>query len=244
MSTPEVWKNLNSQGVSRFVGFLIVMENFGIIEDVGQASSDAATVRLGAEGTPKAIAPQKRWTGLRKFVAGVRGAKSLPAPVDVASLRENDRRADEILRAVGKPLLAGPASRYVRPTIRRKRLRSMLLQLGPHAEQFWEGMTMKELQDIVPDMGVHLNSFDDNMLVTKVVAMFGLCPKVGAMLLPMAACFWKGAWNRDSELVLKCIRFPAAMARAHEAYKNKHGINCNPEILMTPPAVAGFLLPQ
>ena len=34
------------------------------------------------------------------------------------------------------------------------------------------------------------------------------------------------------------------MARAHEAYKNKHGINCNPEILMTPPAVAGFLLPE
>ena len=45
--------NLNSQGVSRVVGFLIVMENLGIIEDVGHANSDAATVRLGAEGTPK-----------------------------------------------------------------------------------------------------------------------------------------------------------------------------------------------
>ena len=34
------------------------------------------------------------------------------------------------------------------------------------------------------------------------------------------------------------------MARAHQAYKEKHGINCNPEILMTPPAVAEFLLPE
>eukprot|EP00974_Lingulodinium_polyedra_P089533 8681522-Lingulodinium_polyedra.AAC.1 len=34
------------------------------------------------------------------------------------------------------------------------------------------------------------------------------------------------------------------MARAHQAYKDKHGINCNPEILMTPPAVEEFLLPE
>ena len=34
------------------------------------------------------------------------------------------------------------------------------------------------------------------------------------------------------------------MARAHQAYKEKHGINCNPEILMTLPAVAEFLLPE
>ena len=96
----------------------------------------------------------------------------------------------QILRAVGQPLLAGSASNYVRPTIRRKRLRSMLLQLEWGAEQFWEGMTMKELQDIVPDMGEHLTSFGDEMLATRAADMFGVCPKVGALLLPMAACFW------------------------------------------------------
>ena len=81
------------------------------------------------------------------------------------------------------------------------------------------------------------------MLVTKVVAMFGVCAKVGAMLLPVAACFWTGASRQDRELVSKCIRLPAAMARAHEAYQNEHGINCNPEILMSPPVAATFLLP-
>ena len=34
------------------------------------------------------------------------------------------------------------------------------------------------------------------------------------------------------------------MARAHEAYQNKHGINCNPEILMTPPNAETFLRPE
>ena len=29
VATPEVWQNLNSQGVCRFVGFLTVMENLG-----------------------------------------------------------------------------------------------------------------------------------------------------------------------------------------------------------------------
>ena len=59
---------------------------------------------------------------------------------------------------------------------------------------------MSERHDMVPDMGEHLKTFDDNMLVTQVVAMFGLCPKVGALLLPMAACFWKGASRQDNEL--------------------------------------------
>ena len=115
--TPEVWQNLNSQGVCRVVSFLRVMENLGIVEDNKLASPQAKRVRLGAAGTPKAIAPESRWKGLRKFVEGARRAHSLPAPVNLESVRENDKRADDLLKDIGQPLL-GPDSQYVRPTIR------------------------------------------------------------------------------------------------------------------------------
>ena len=66
---------------------------------------------------------------------------------------------------------------YVRPTSRRKRY--------AEAKQFWQSMAMRELRGIVLDMGEHLNTIDDDMTVREVVAMFGLCPKVGALLLPI-----------------------------------------------------------
>ena len=48
------------------------MEDFGMTEDGSRASSDTATVRLVAAGTPKAIAPEERWTRFSKIVGGVR----------------------------------------------------------------------------------------------------------------------------------------------------------------------------
>ena len=43
-----------------------------IIEDASHAISDAATVRLGSAGMPKAIAPEDSSVGLNDFLAGVR----------------------------------------------------------------------------------------------------------------------------------------------------------------------------
>ena len=208
VSTPEVWKNLTC-------GFLAVMEGLGIVEAINHASSDAVSVRLGSPGipsSPKAIAPEKRWHGLRKLVTCTKSSKSLPAPVDVPSVRENDRLANELLEQVGQPLA------LQRMIIRRKRLRSMLLEL-PQGEKFWQGMLWADfVRNLAPDMADgDRKAFGDEMLITEVVAMFGLCPKVGALLLPTAISSWSSAIAQDRNAVLMCIRAPSAVTKAHQA---------------------------
>ena len=60
------------------------------------------------------------------------------------------------------------------------------------------------------------------------------------------------AWTQTGSTLLgctctisvQCIKFPAAMARAHQAYMDRHGINCTPEALLTTPVAAEFLTPE
>ena len=95
----------------------------------------------------------------------------------------------------------------------------MLLQL-PQGERFWDGMRWA---DFIHDLGSDVASSDaaasfrEGMLVTEVVSMFGLCPKVGALLLPTAISSWSSAIAHDRDAVLKCMKVPAAVAEAHQA---------------------------
>ena len=50
--------------------------------------------------------------------------------------------------------------------------------------------------------------------------------------------------SQNENIVLKSVRLPEAMARAHQAYKVKHDINGNPEVLTSTPAAEQFLLPE
>ena len=75
----------------------------------------------------------------------------------------------------------------------------------------------------IGDLGSELASLDaaawfrKEMLVTEVVSMFGLCPKVGALLLPTAISSWSAAIAQDRDAVLKCMKVPAAVVEAHQA---------------------------
>ena len=66
-------------------------------------------------------------------------------PSSVAGVAAN-RQADAFMCAHGSPLLGGKDSKYVRPFVRRKRLRSMLSALvassdAATAASFWAGKT-------------------------------------------------------------------------------------------------------
>ena len=74
------------------------------------------------------------------------------------------------------------------------------------------------VRNLAPDMADgDRKAFGDEMLITEVVAMFGLCPKVGALLLPTAISSWSSALAQDRNAVLTCIRAPTALTKAHQA---------------------------
>ena len=238
------WDQLNSQGVSRFMGFLRVMTLLGIVAPADPNPEEGSEiVQLGAQQQKIIIMPSTDWVGLRRFVEGIRSSGSLPACENVKDIAKNDEHAATILRKCGQPLGAGNGS-YVHPFIRRKRLRSMLLSLGDEeASKYWDGWTIRDLEDVVPDMGAHIATLGRKTLVSTAVQMFGLSPGVGALLIPMAACFWKGALDQNAALAETLAKHPTVLGRALSQYRQRHGINCNVGVLRTAKVTAEFVVP-
>ena len=121
-----------------------------------------------------------------------------PPASSVAAVRQNDGLIDNILQMM-TGLRTGPQSEYLRPWVRRKRLRCMLEAL-PDGGAFWTDMTIADLKAYTPDMNEHLTSFDDSAPLRDIMDLFRIQCKSGPLLLPMAACLWADAHNTDPSI--------------------------------------------
>ena len=105
-------------------GFLRVVQLLGI---VGEPTGDMReeVLHLGATQMSQALhTDPKLWTGLKEFVTAAAKA-DFDKPSSVPGVAANDSQADAFMCEHGSPLLRGKTSKYVRPFVRRKRLRSM-----------------------------------------------------------------------------------------------------------------------
>ena len=158
-------------------------------------------------------------------------------PSSVAGVAAN-RQADAFMCAHGSPLLGGKDSKYVRPFVRRKRLRSMLSALAASSDaataaSFWAGKTIYDLSHMVPDMSDALASMPQGMAVLDAAHMFQLDTVTGPLLLSMAACFWKNALaGKFGDLARKASHCEEKLRLAYEAYHTENKINANVSVLM------------
>ena len=93
------------------------------------------------------------WEGLGQVVSTARQARLTP-PKGPEGIRQNDLDVNTLIMG-WQCLKTGPASTYVRPFVRRKRLLCMLIEDG-QGHKFWDDMSIKQLSELVPDQGGHL----------------------------------------------------------------------------------------
>ena len=188
--------------------------------------------------TPQALRTDpKCWTGLKVFATAALKTDFVQ-PSSVAGVAANDSQADAFMAEHGAPLLGGKCSQYVRPFVRRKRLRSMLSALmassgAATAASFWEGKSIKGLSEMVPDMSDALASMPQGMAVLDAAHMFQLDTVTGPLLLSMAACFWHNALaGKFGAVARHFAQHEDELGLAYEAYFNEHGINASVSVLV------------
>ena len=214
------------------------MQLLDIVCEPGTNTRTREVVNLGAMQAPQALnTDPKQWAGLRKFVAAAEKLKLTP-PTDLEGVAANDTEADEFMAQHGSVLLGGKNSKYVRPFVRRKRLRSMLSSLSASsnaavAASFWQVKTVADLTTMVPDMSEALTSLPQDMAVLDVARMFELSPVTGPLLLSMAACFWGSALGgKFGDVARRASARPEAMGQAYAAYFEENGINVSVPVLV------------
>ena len=187
------------------------------------AAGQSKPLRLGALGTPVWLTSGP-WDALVDLAAKARQTTLTP-PITVEGISKNDEEVDHILASV-TGLGIGPDSQYVRPFIRRKRLRCMLMSLpANHARCFWMGKSIEDLAALVPDQGEHL-PVNSRMSIIELTNFFGFSLTVGPLLISMAACFWKGALDGHGPAEVEQMVLDPALSRisaSMDAYSKSIG---------------------
>lgn len=216
-----------------------MVQLLGIVGDP-TGDENEEVVHLGAMQQRQALHTHpKQWPRLKEFVtAATMAAATFEPPSSVAGVAANDAQADAFMAEHGHVVLGGATSRYVRPFVRRKRLRSMLSALvassdAATAASFWEGKSILDLSLIVPDMSEALNSMPPDMLALDAARLFQLSIVTGPLLLSMAACFWNNALEgKFGGLARLASRHEEELGHAYEAFFKEHGINATVPVLM------------
>ena len=195
-------------------------------------------MHLGATQAPQALRTDpKCWTGLRQFVNAATKT-AFTAPSSVAGVAANDSEADAFMAEHGSPLLGGKSSQYVRPFVRRKRLRGMLSALvkssdADTASTFWKDKSVKDLSEMVPDVCDALASMPKDMPALDAAKLFQLSIVTGPLMLSMAACFWNNALGGKFGGVARyAAKHEEELRRAYETYFEQYRINASVPVLM------------
>ena len=214
------------------------MQLLGIVGDP-TGDKHEEVLRLGAMQAPQALRTDpKCWTGLKEFATAA-AKTDFVQPSSVAGVAANDSQADAFMAEHGSPLLGGKSSQYVRPFVRRKRLRSMLSALeassdAATAASFWAGKSVKDLSEIVPDMSDALASMPQGMAALDAARMFQLSIVTGPLLLSMAACFWNNALaGKFGGVARHAAQHAEELGRAYEEYLKENGINASVPVLVS-----------
>ena len=233
------------------MGFYTIMKKLGLVADAnprprlrrvwrksggtGGADDDASPansvvaagqhepLRLGAQATCVWLTSGP-WAALVDLTTRARQATLTP-PITVEGIAKNDEEVDQILSTV-KGIGCGHDSQYVRPSIRRKRLRCLLMSVPEsHAVNFWVGKNMEDLVALVPDQGEHL-PLKSHMSVIELTNFFGFSLVAGPLLVSMTACLWKGAIDEHGYAEVEKTVLDPALSRisaSMEAYSTSIG---------------------
>jgi hypothetical protein len=98
----------------------------------------------------------------------------------------------------------GKRSLHMRPWITRKCLFSLLPRCSV-GTNFWADMTVSELKGMVPDVTEQLPELPADSAVRHVTSIFGLSPRVGPLMISLAACFCNRA-HAELPFVAKLLR--------------------------------------
>ena len=197
----------------------------GKLRRTGSASSFHAEVvfHLGSVSNPH-VASVDTPSGLGSFMDALRGV-DMPRPQHFKDILDTDRNYNAALTGVKG---MGPASQYVRPHIRRKRLYMICSEHPLLAEQLWNSVSVRALRDMVPDMTEVLADFALDMPAATVNKLFGFPVATGPLLISCFGCICKPLLNSTLSMSPKGLR---ALEAAREMYlAEQHGAKwvCEP----------------